>query len=147
MPKPSLPQPASNQPKSDASLHKLLYMIEACIDYQNLYALEDSFNKCGLTVQTTPNGKMILCKLRESKPVTNKVIDDYIFVGSNATAINELSDRAVNKICDFVRTNSGGSDTVKNVARVWRNGLRMYESTIPIMNEDVAEITSNLIME
>lgn len=133
--------------KPNVTLNKLLYMVEQCIDYQNLYALEDAFNMCGLTMQTTPNGKMILCKLREGKPVTNRVIEDYIFIGSNATIMNELSERAVSKICDFTRTNAGVPDMIRNVARVWRDGLRMYESTIPIMNEDINEIASDIPAE
>lgn len=79
---------------------------------------------------------MILCKLREGRAVTEHAIDDYIFIGSAENAISELTDRAVSKIGDFIRTNAGEADKLQNVARVWRNGLKMYESTISIMNED-----------
>lgn len=90
---------------------------------------------------------MILCKLREGKPVSEHVIDDYIFVGSLDDHARELSDRITEKICDFVRTNAGTSDKIKNIARVWRNGLRMYESTVRIMNEDVENIAGELICD
>lgn len=132
-----------------STVDKLIYKIEQCIDYQNLYALEADFNKNGLTVQTTSNSRVILAKLRNGKPVTKGVITDYIFVGSLADSTKELSDRAVTKICDFVRTNCGKSGKVKDNARVWRNGVRMYEASIVIMNEDIHEITdiANFVQE
>ena len=53
---------------------KLIYRIGQCTDYQCLYALEEVFNKSGLTIQTTSRNRMILCKLREGKPVSEHVI-------------------------------------------------------------------------
>lgn len=119
------------------ALDKLIHKIDQCIDYQSLYALEEDFNKNGLSIQTTTNNKMILCKLRDGKIIAENVVDDYIFIGSTNTSTNELSDRAVIKISDFVRTNADKADTVKDMARVWRNGLRVYESAVKIVNEDI----------
>ena len=118
------------------SVDKVVNRIEHCIDYQSLYAMEEDFNSIGLTIQTTSNKRMTLCKLIGGKPVTNKIIDDFIFVGSLDTSTNELSDRATSKICDFVRANAGQPNKIENISRVWRNGLKMYESTISIMNEN-----------
>lgn len=129
------------------NVDRLVYKIEQCTDYQCLYALEEEFNKVGLTVQTTPKNRMILCKLRNGKPLAESVVDDYIFIGSLDNMTNELSDRVVSKIGDFVRTNSAMPDKVQNIARVWRNGLRMYESTVAIMNEDVSRIADNMILD
>ena len=132
--------------KPTLELQKLIYKIGQCIDYQSLYALEESFNKCGLTIQTTSRNRMILCKLREGRPLSESVIDDYIFVGGIDINTNEISDRAAEKICDFVRTAHGTADTVKNVARVWRNGIRMYES-VSIVNEDQQQVAGEMILD
>lgn len=126
---------------------KLTYKIRQCIDYQSLYALEEEFNDAGLTIQTTSQNRVILCKLVNGKPKADKVIDDYIFVGSLDTSTNEISDRAAQKIVDFVNNAKGKKDKVKNIARVWRDGLRMYESSIAIMHEDVQLIVGNLIID
>lgn len=90
---------------------------------------------------------MVLCKLVDGSPITENVVDDYIFIGSIEESTKDISDRTVEKICDFVRTNSGAPSKVENVARVWRNGLRMYESIIPIVNEDVQRIAGDLIVD
>jgi len=132
---------------SDREVDKLIYKIGQCIDYQSLYALEESFNKCGMTIQTTSRNRMILCKLRDGKPVTESIVDDYIFIGNLDDLSHEISDRASIKISDFVRTNVGKSSKVENIARVWRNGLRMYESTIKIMNEDINRVAGEIIIE
>jgi hypothetical protein len=123
---------------------RLLAKINQCIDYQTIYALEDDFNKAGLTIQTTSTNRVIICKLRGGRPVAAGIVDDYIFIGSLAESTRELTERAVEKICDFVRNNAGKADIVKNMARSWRNGLRMYEASIAIVNEDVDFIGDSL---
>ena len=135
-PAPVAPVTVNEDERRTQCVNKVVDKLGRCIDYQSVYALEEDFNKIGLTVQTTSNNRMILCKLREGKPISTNVVEDYIFIGSHDTAINELTDRAVMKMSDFVRTNASLADVVKNTARVWRNGLKMYESTITIMNED-----------
>lgn len=125
-------------------LGKLLYKIGQSIDYQSIYALEESFNKVGLTIQTTSHNRMILCKLVNGGPITENVVDDYIFIGSLDERGKEVTDRVAEKVCDFVRTNAGPAGKVENTARVWRNGLRMYESIISIVNEDVKKIAQTI---
>jgi hypothetical protein len=121
-------------------MDKITYKIRQCIDYQSLYALESDLNGVGLTFQTTSQNKMILCKLRGGRPKADKIVDDYIFVGSLDTAGDEISDRAAQKIVDFVLNAKGKKGTVKDIARVWRDGLRMYENTIAVSEEDVKAI-------
>lgn len=125
------------------NLEKLLYKISQCIDYQNLYALEEDLNKVGLSIQTTSRNRMILCRLVDGKAITEHLIDDYIFVGSLNEATKELSENVTQKISDFVRNNAGGPGKIENLARVWRNGLRMYENII-VVNEDVDVIADDL---
>lgn len=129
--------------KKSSNLSKLLYKISQCIDYQNLYALEEDFNKAGLSVQTTSRNRMILCRLVEGKIITERVIDDYIFIGSLDESTKELSESQIQKISDFVRNRSGDPSTVQNKARVWRNGLRMYDSVM-VVNEDVNNIADDM---
>lgn len=129
------------------ALNRLLYKIEQCIDYQNLYCLEEDFNKVGLTIQTTDRRRMILCRLEKGKPITEQIVEDYIYIGSLDELSKELSERTTNKICDFVKTNAGEPGKIQDIARVWRNGLRAYESTIAIKNEDIDHISGEVISE
>lgn len=122
----------------------LVYKVEQCIDYQNLWALEKDFNKCGLTIQTTSNNRMILAKLRNSKPVTNEVISDYIFVGTLSKPTTDITERAITKICDFVRNASDKPGKVKDMPRVWRDGLRMYGYSVFVKNEDINQIADSI---
>lgn len=134
-------------PADNKELHRLIHKIGQCIDYQSLYALEESFNKCGMTVQTTSRNRMILCRLVSGRPISENIVDDYIFIGSLDELSRELTDRSSEKICDFVRTNAGPPSKVENIAKVWRNGLRMYESSVRIMNEDQQQIAGELLNE
>jgi hypothetical protein len=118
-------------------MDKIIRKIRQCVDYQSLYAMEGDFNRIGLTVQTTANNRMALCRIKNGKPVANHIIDDYVFIGSLNTSTNEISENAATKIIDWVLNNASKKATLKNTARAWRNGLRMYENTIAIMNEDI----------
>jgi hypothetical protein len=133
--------------KYEISLGKLLYKIDQCIDYQNLYSLEEDFNKVGLTIQSTSRNRMILCRLLNGAPITEKVIDDYIYIGGTDELSKELTNRTTEKIADFVKTNAGPPGKIENIARVWQNGLRMYQNKIAIVNEDIDRISGEIINE
>ena len=96
----------------------IITKVQAAIDYQTIYVMEDDFNEVGLTLQTTSNGRIILCKIKSNKPLAKNVVEDYIFFGSLKKAEDELSDRAVLKLCDFIENNKGKSSKIKNIARV-----------------------------
>lgn len=114
----------------------LVSRIRTCFDYHSLYAMEDGFNSVGLTIQTTAKNKMILCKIINGKPKATKVGVDYIFIGE-LDSNGEYSDRVEQKIVDFVLNSASKQDKVKDTARVWRNGLKMYDSTIVVESEDI----------
>jgi len=107
-----------------------LKKIGMCLDYQALYSMEPDFNEIGLTVQTTPQNRMILCKIQDNKPLAESIIDDYIFIGGLDTATNEISERATEKIKEFVKEAAGEKGEIKNIARPWRDGLRMYGKAV-----------------
>jgi hypothetical protein len=113
-------------------INDIVRKIEMCIDYQTLYALEDDFNNIGLTVQVTSNNKVTLCKLIDGKAKADKIIDDYIYIGSLDGLANEISQNATTKIIAFVRASSGQADKVKDKARGWKDGIRMYGKAIRI---------------
>jgi len=121
--------------------------IRQCIDFQSIYALENEFNKVGLTVQTTNNSRVILCKIIEGKPYAKQVIDDYIFIGSLDNSLAELTDRTASKIVDFINNNRGASTVIQDIPRTWRNGLKMYEQNIAIMNESLDFIMDSSLLE
>jgi hypothetical protein len=121
---------------ANKALDKLISRIRTCFDYHSLYAMEDAFNLVGLTIQSTPKNKTILCKISNGKPLAKEVGVDYIFLGS-LDSNEEYSERVEQKIIDFVLNNASKQGKVKDTARVWRNGLRVYEGTIALESEDI----------
>lgn len=89
------------------ALTAVLEAVDQCTQYSEIYNLEESFNKVGLTVQTTTNGRMILCRCADNKIVTENVIDDYIFIGP----AKWLHEGVVNKIKSFVLASEGAACT------------------------------------
>ena len=109
-----------------------LRKINMCLDYQAVYSMEPDFNEIGLTVQTTSNNRMILCKIKNGRPLAESIIDDYMYIGSLDTATNEVSERAINKIVEFMHSAGGEKGELKNVARDWQDGLRIYGKSVRI---------------
>lgn len=146
---PPLPPPPPVAPEptmlNGADLKEVLYKVNQCIDYHTLYALEPEFNKVGLTIQTSSKNRTVLCKLIDGKPITESIIDDYIFIGTLDGSSTELSERAIEKVSDFIRASAGPPSKVQNIARTWRDGLRMYAADIEIVNEDINKVAGEII--
>lgn len=119
-----------------SAVDKIISRVRACFDYQSLYAMEEGFNSVGLTIQTTSKNRMVLCKIENNKPKATEVGVDYIFIGGMDKS-EEYSERVEQKIIDFIMNNASRKTEIKNDARVWRNGLRMYNSTIAVESEDI----------
>jgi len=127
------------------SLSMVLGKIDLCIDYQALYAMEPDFNEVGLTVQTTSNKRMILCRIQDGKPLAESIIDHYIFIGTLEDSAREISERASEKIKSFVKQAAGERDEIKNIARSWKDGLRMYGQAVRLKEGEEKE--GNVISE
>ena len=117
-----------------------------------LFSLEEDFNNVGLTVQPTNQGKMVLCRIEDEKPVTENVSDDYIFVGSISERDIEISQRVLDCVTNFIIENSGSPATIENKSRDWQKMASLY-GTEPINlssmygtrgHQDVAEVVQNL---
>lgn len=98
----------------------VLDAVDQCTQYSEIYNLEESFNKVGMTIQKTINDRMVLGRCQDNKIVTENVIDDYIFVGP---AKRPLHEGVINKVKSFVLANEGTACTPTH-------------EPITIMNED-----------
>ena len=122
------------------NMAKLIFKIQNSIDYHSIFCLEEEFNKVGLTLQTTAQNRVILCRIHNNKPLAEHIIDDYIFLGSLDTKDREVPVRAIECIVNFVQTNGKVASEILDIPRAWRNGVRLYGAAIPIMNEDIKNI-------
>lgn len=141
------PPPPRIKELNENDLKAIIYKLHQCINCECLCAMESDFNKIGLTIQTTSKDRIVLCRVEDGKPITEHVIDDYIFIGEATKLSTELSERAVEKISSFIQANAGPSETVRNNIRSWRDGLRMAGAPIEITNEDVNKVAGEMIID
>lgn len=127
-------------------LHRIIHKIRNCINYRNLVALEKPFNDIGLTIHPTAKNWFILCKIIDNKPCATSVVDDFIFLISMDRIEDEISDRALDCIVDFVQNNADKPSEVLDIAKTWRNGIRTYGEAICIINEDVERVSQNMTL-
>jgi len=134
-------------PKSETDLQDLqdlLYKLKHCITCSCLHVLEEEFNKCGLSLQTTTKSRMVLCKIKNGKPHCKEFMKDYIFIGT-AEEDRELSKRAVECIMEFVENASSGFAEVKHETPKWQDGISLYGKVI-VVNEDVEAVAGDVVM-
>lgn len=105
-------------------LEKLLAKLDESTNYDDVYALEEDFNRIGMSIHQTTNNRLILCKSVNGKPVVENVLNDYIFIGDANKSDKRFTDGVVNKIIDFVKENAGQSSQCES------------EFIITIINED-----------
>lgn len=127
-------------------MDKLLFKIKNCPNFSTLYAMEDRFNEVGLTLQLTTKDRIVLCKIVNNKPCYNEPIEDYIFLGRISDKEQELSDRMISCITNFVINAAGEPSEIVDEQRVWQDGVRLY-GQILVVNEDIKAIAQEVINE
>jgi hypothetical protein len=114
-----------NVPESKNIIEDLMYKISNSVSCSCLFALEESFNKIGLTLQTTVNNRTILCRVEDGKPCADVAIDDYIFIGK-AHEDKELGQRTINCILEFVGNNIGEPVELIPTGKSYHNNMNLY---------------------
>lgn len=65
--------------------------------------MEEEFNKVGLTICVSVNKRMVLCTIDEdNKPKVSKILEDYMFIGSENNPDKVLEERLVNCLISFI---------------------------------------------
>lgn len=122
-----------------AKIKHISEKVEMCPDFASLYGLEEDFNQIGLTVSITNNDRMILATIGEdNKPKATKILEDYMFIGSNRDSKQEITERLSQCIVKFIeKAASYEAKKVVNNGRTWQHGAAPYGKAIGIAMEDV----------
>jgi hypothetical protein len=129
----------------NSDLEELVYKLKNSVTCSCLYALEENFNRVGLTLQTTTKNRMVLCKIQNSKPYCKKFMDDYTFLGV-AEEDKELSKRAIECIIEFVMGAASKPAKLKKEQRKWQDDISIYGKII-VVNEDIEAVANALLVD
>jgi predicted histidine transporter YuiF (NhaC family) len=131
---------------TENNINVLLYKIKNLVYFDTLFALEEDFNKTGLSVQLSGGNRVILCKIIGGKAKASVAMEDYIFLGpfAYAEAKQEISGRLISSISDFVMNHAGSPDKIENLPRLWQQGVKTYGQVIRIIDEDIQEIAQSI---
>lgn len=105
-----------------------------CYDWQTLHELMSDFNKVGLTIIETSERRYVLCRVVNGEPITEDIIDDYVFVGVRDNLQEEISPRHMDIIVDFVTNNISGPVVWKKTEH-YNRGPKLYGAPIQINDE------------
>lgn len=114
----------------------LIRRVNQCVDWKTLYELREDFACIGLIVQETSGARKILCRMEEGKPISKRVIDDYIFVGSKDTMDEEIGERALEVMLHFIESNASRPQTLMNDAQSYSQNTALYGKPVRLANED-----------
>jgi hypothetical protein len=128
------------------NINVLLYKIKNLVYFDTLFALEEDFNKTGLSVQLSGGNRVILCKIVEGKAKASVAMEDYIFLGpfAYAEAKQEISGRLISSISDFVMNHAGSPGKIENLPRLWQQGVKTYGQVVRIIDEDIQAIAQSI---
>jgi len=107
-------------------LDKVINKIRKCGTYASLYCLEEDLNGVGLTLQATAQNKMVICKIVDNRPLADKILEDYIYVGSTPDRDREIGLAMVEAIIEFVQEAAGDPAEVVDIGRSWQNTTQFY---------------------
>jgi hypothetical protein len=129
------------------AINELLDTVSRCYDYSSFYLLEDKLNEIGLTIQSTRGGKMLLCQIVDNTPWMGEPVKDHIPVGFNESIDEEIPQRLLNTILEFIETHIGDPSFVQHTDRSWNDMPKSYgnwdavpQAQAPIGHSDVVEI-------
>jgi len=88
------------------------FIRERCYDFGTLYALEEEFNKLGLSIQQTCGGDMVLCQLRGGQPIAESLGVDHIYVGAYARPRDQIPQKLLKCVLEFIDSARGSAGTV-----------------------------------
>jgi hypothetical protein len=128
------------------NVNVLLYKIKNLVYFDTLFALEEDFNRTGLSVQLSGGNRVILCRIVGGKAKATAAMEDYIFLGpfAYAEAKQEVSNRLISSISDFVMNHAGPPGKIENLPRLWQQGVKTYGQVVRIIDEDVQIIAQSI---
>ncbi len=127
-------QEETQQPMSPW-LEQLLGKINQCYDWKSFYELAEDFQQIGLAIQETQGGRLVLCKLSGGRPVIESIIDDYIFVGGKSRLDEEISQRGLEVILNFVQSNAGKPQRLIVASQDYTRDMSLYGKPLRLYNE------------
>lgn len=131
--------------KRDSTVENVLRVVQRCSDWRSLYALAPELPRIGLAIIETANRHKILCRLHDNKPLLERVIDDFIFLGSSSNQHDTISPRHSELIMMFITENYGAPQKLQLSGK--RNSFRVNPILYgkPIFNESEDVDTQTLL--
>jgi len=129
-------------------INKCTDKVKRCQDFDSLFMLEEDFNSVGLTLRETVNRKMALCRVEDGSFASNKMLDDFIFVGYADDPRALLLDEMRGYICEFVDENASDEELRSIASSAKHQQVGLYGRTITqIENEDVLDVVQRMGLE
>jgi hypothetical protein len=115
---------------------RFLDKIRQCYNWRSLYEFNEEFACVGLTIRDTSGGRKILCRMEEGIPITDKIVDDYIFIGSKDAIDEEVSQRAMEVIVNFIGSSSSQPQTIMTDGQKYTKDVALYGQPLQIYQEE-----------
>jgi len=121
------------KPRANLSLTE---RVKRCVDWRSLFAMRSNLNNVGLDIRETAGGRMVLCRLLDGEPVLENIIEDYVFLGDSHRANEEISQRSLEMIIQFIEeSTSDPQKPNKSSLPNYRDNMRLYGAPLTISGE------------
>lgn len=113
----------------------LITKIQRCSYWRSLYALAEEFVQNGLAIKLTEGGRHALCRIQDGKPIHEQIVNDYIFIESANSEFDEIPQRSLDLIIQFVRQNAS-TNALADQLPTFRRNAALYGQAIRVANEE-----------
>lgn len=105
LPQDTKPQATQVESYANPMVGDILRRIKMCVDWKTLYALGPEMPQIGLAMVETDGKAKVLCKLENGKPLVGKILDEYIYLGTDNAGL--IASQYLDLISTFVKQNGG----------------------------------------
>jgi hypothetical protein len=104
IPRPEKTEPVRSEAVETGRVGEILSRVKMCVDWRTFAALGPELPSIGLAmVETSGRGK-VLCRLANGKPLAERILDDYIYLGEDTGLI---APQYLELITNFIRQRAG----------------------------------------
>ena len=117
-------------------INKLMEKVKKCVDWRTFFELHEDLDTIGLAIKSTTAGRKMLCRVDEGQPTSQKIIDDYVFIGGDNNIDEEISPRKLDLISQFIANNATHYRNRPEQRHNYKTDTLIYGKPVFVNNEE-----------
>lgn len=106
--------------------------------WRTILAVKEDLEDNGLTIKETIDGRYLLCRIEEGRAVYDKILDDYVYIGSHDRLDESIDSMRLSMINDFV-LDKASNKRLSNSSKSYNKNTSLYGKPVRVYNEGYSQ--------